>query len=176
MPKGARLSLAARDAWTLCSPQPGQGAPGGLGWDPAGPHQHKAGANPKRWQSIGKATDQWPTLGTRTRHFDIHRGVSYRSAHPDFLLQLPGVPAAFGMLGAWWLEPTCYCLLGLRSLLVPWGCPAGPEPPPATKLLPMPGAVQKWEIGLALFLLPSFNSECRLLKAIWAGPGNIVLL
>lgn len=28
VPKGAGLSLAAHDAWTLCSSQPGQGAPG----------------------------------------------------------------------------------------------------------------------------------------------------
>lgn len=153
-----------------------RGLLGGFGWDPAGPCQRKPGANPKRWHSIGEATDQWPTLDMQTQHFDIHQGVSYRSAHPDFLLQLPRVPAVFGILGAWRLKPTHCCLLELRSLLVPRGCPAGPEPPPATKLLPMPGAVQKWGFGLALFLLPSFNSECRLLKAIWAGPGNIVLL
>lgn len=55
--------------------------------------------------------------------------------------------------GPCWIEPTQICTATASACGAP-----------------------KWEIGLALFLLPSFNSECRLLKAIWAGPGNVEML
>lgn len=111
---------------------------------------------------------QNPPAGTHPGGFcfaDVHRDPPGAGAAGD-----QGLQALFHHGQPQW---------GLLSVCLSVSAIGGPcwiKPTQMCKATASACGTPKWEIGLALFLLPSFNSECRLLKAIWAGPGNVEML
>lgn len=123
-----------------------------------------------------------PTAGKISLR-DIHSGFFFfllrRYAHTRTHAESPrcrGLPASLEPQAPFYRKKPQLLVGGACCLLVQYQGSCWIKPTIIHEATVNAVIVPKWEIGLALFLLPSFNSECRLLKAIWAGPGNIALL
>lgn len=131
-------------------------------------NHRQRGNSPDGWQNLPPGHPLWV-------FFFLLRRYAHTRTHAESP-RCRGLPASLEPQAPFYRKKPQLLVGGACCLLVQYQGSCWIKPTVIHEATVNAVIVPKWEIGLALFLLPSFNSECRLLKAIWAGPGNIALL